>query len=81
MRDVNKGVWRLQKSFINVFAVPDFHNQDDKSLVMNFINYPIIAGSYFMERIIAFHFGCGRLRQIFGKVVDSFFNLPKNFIG
>jgi hypothetical protein len=64
---------RLQESFINVFPVPYFYNKDDKSIIMNFINNPIVTRSHFMKRIITFHFGGMGGRQIFGNIIYLFF--------
>ena len=63
---------KLQEYFINVFTLPDFHNKDDKPIIMNFINNSIITRPYPVKRIIPLPFGFGRVGQVFGKFFSGF---------
>ena len=38
---------------------------------MNFIYYPIIPNTNFMERVFPFHFGCYRVWELFSQAVNS----------
>ena len=56
--------------FVDVFSVTDLCRQNYKGIIMNFINNTIICHHDFVEIVVAFHFCCSRVRQIFSKSVD-----------
>ncbi len=69
------------ESFINVFAVSDFHDKDDRPILMNFINNPIITSTNPMKSIVAFHFCSSWVRRIFSKIIYFLFDSPQFSLG
>jgi len=61
--------------------MPDFHNKDDKSILMNFIDDSIITRPNLVKRIAAFHFGSGWGGQVFSKIINSLLDSPQVFSG
>jgi len=56
--------------FVDVFSMTDLCHQDHKGIIMNFINNSIISRSDFVKIVVALHFCCSRVRQVFSKSIN-----------
>jgi len=61
---------RSREMFVDVFSMTDLCHQDHKGIIMNFINNSIISRSDFVKIVVALHFCCSRVRQVFSKSIN-----------
>ena len=57
---------------INIFAVSDFNNQNYHDFVLNLVNYPVIANTHLVKRVVSPHFGDVWIRQLMRESVNLF---------
>ena len=69
-----EGGWGLKEASVHFLSMPDFEDENQEALILDFIDNPIITNSDSMKGIVPLHLGFSRSRSTFGQAFYLFGN-------